>query len=204
VTDVIRISAATQHHKPNILHCTTQCVVLCYSTYCTVQLNILYCATQYTVLCNSIYRTAQLSILYCANPIYCIAQLVLCNSTYCIAQLSIAHCATQHIAFRNSIYCIAQLSIVYFATRYIALHYCWRWLLLVSRIRPLACSNSQLTATTRTLWKGNRHIAKPLPTQANTTQENTRIYVPGGIRTHDPSICMIQNHTLLIPLGHWD
>jgi len=58
----------------------------------------------------------------------------------------------------------------------------------------------------RTPWRGNRPIAWPLTTQDSITQRRNRLYVHAlnGVRTHDPSVQAVQDHTRLRRRGHWD
>jgi hypothetical protein len=55
------------------------------------------------------------------------------------------------------------------------------------------------------LWTSDQPVAKPLPTQDNTTykQKETNIHVPSGIRTRDPSNQAAADLRLR-PRGHWD
>jgi len=60
-------------------------------------------------------------------------------------------------------------------------------------------------STGRTHWTADRPIARPLHTQDSTTQKKTwtSIYASRGIRTHDPSVRAVEDHTQLRTWGHW-
>jgi len=79
----------------------------------------------------------------------------------------------------------------------------------------LTCSDSELTSGTtntlrhfgRTPLTGDRPIRRSLPTQDSTTQHRetcTYIHASSGIRNHDPTYLVAQDHMHLKPRGHWD
>jgi hypothetical protein len=54
----------------------------------------------------------------------------------------------------------------------------------------------------RTPWAGDQPVARPLPTQENTTR--TYIHASSGIQTHDPSVRAAEDSSCLRLRGHWD
>jgi len=57
----------------------------------------------------------------------------------------------------------------------------------------------------KTPWTRDRHIIRSLPTRDSMSQRNANIiHASSGIRTHDPSVCAVQDHMRLGQRGHRD